>query len=221
MDKDHRLDAPDNETLRTIEQLDDRSELSTLYPNPHKEWEGTDILSTLDRERKRNDAQDRINLTIRRWFPILGILLPLPVVITALTFVFAYRFLSHADKLALLLPVMALVAIVAWLSYRSIKTIYAIFYNHAMGATLFIYTVGWYLICSIPGIFTLLNPALGDDYVINALILCGGFLALSIIYSGIVIYLWSAKKLSGRTKLSIATVIGTILLASGLYFLIT
>ena len=78
MDKDHRLDAPDNESLSGIEQISDHSDLTTIYPHAHLDWEKDELISRDEREKRRDDERLRVSLSLRKWFLPIGLLIPLP-----------------------------------------------------------------------------------------------------------------------------------------------
>lgn len=215
MDKDHRLDAPDNEELSTIEQIDNHSELTTLYPHVHHEWEGADLLSSDERTRKHDEEQLRISMTIRKWFPIIGLLVPIPAFLIAFSAIIAPRFLKPDDMGILLLPVLGIVALIGWLSFRSIQQVYIIFYNHAIKATPFLVVLIGYLLLSLFSLFIVTQPLHTGDYFIDAMIISGVVWGASIVYSAILVFIWSSRRLGARAKLWLIAGIAAALLAIG------
>ena len=221
MDRDHRLDAPDNEELSAIQQLGNRSELTTLYPHAHKEWEGSDLMSSDERDKKRDEEQLHISMTIRKWFPIIGLLVPTPAILIAFIAITASRYLHPADMGILLLPVVAIVALVLWLSFRCIQQVYVIFYNHAIKATPFLTVLVGYLLLSLYSLFIVTQPLHTGDYLIDAAIISATVWFVSIIYSAILVFIWSSQGLGAKAKLRIIFAIGIVLFAIAAYLYLT
>lgn len=212
MDRDHRLDAPDNEELSAIKQLDNHSELASLYPHVHKEWEGSDLMSSEDRANKRDAEQLHISMSIRKWFPIIGLLVPTPAILIAFMAIGASRYLRPDDMGILLLPVLGIVALVGWLSFRCIQQFYTIFYNHAIKATPFLFVLVVYLLLSLFSLFIVTQPLHTGDFLIDAMIISGATWTASIIFSAILVFIWSSQSVPARAKLWIINGIGFALL---------
>ena len=221
MDRDHRLEAPDNEELSAIQQLDNHSELTTLYPRAHKEWEGADLMSSDERAKKHDEEQLHISMTIRKWFAIIGLLVPTPAILIAFMAITASRYLNPSDMGILLLPVIAIVALVCWLSFRCIQQVYIIFYNHAIKATPFLVVLIGYLLLSLFSLFIATQPLHTGDYLIDAIVISGAVWTASIVYSAVLVFIWSSQGLNAKAKLWIMSGIGIILFGIGafLYFL--
>lgn len=201
MDKDHHLDAPDNESLQNIEQLTDRSSLTAIYPHAHDAWEGSNLMSRDEREQKRDKDQLRISITIRRWFAVIGVLVPLPFVLAAIGIALGSRFLS-VDKLGiLLLPVVIAVFIVLYISYRSIKFVYEIFYNHAIKATPFVITLIILLALSVYGVLLASQWLHNGDIIHDVAIISISTILMSIMYSGVLLLIWASQSLSSAGKM--------------------
>lgn len=215
MDKDHRLDAPDNDSLRTIEQLGSRSELGGLYPNAHHEWEGEDLLSREAREEKRDQEQLRISLTIRKWFVVIGLLTPLPFILGSILITVALTYLKIENLSYLIVPVIAAVALWLYVSYRAIKKVYAIFYQHSMKASPFIATLLAFLVFSLQALYITMLALYNDSLMYNTVISGLVVLATSVAYSGILVFIWTAQNISGAFK------IGCLGIMAGLITIIT
>ncbi len=211
MDKDHRLAAPDNESLRTIEQLGDRSELTTIYPHAHTEFEG-DLLSSEARQEKRDKEQERINLTVRKWFLIIGLLVPVPFILGSLLFTVGVTFLKLENLAVLLLPVVAAAAIWVYVSYRAAKRVYDIFYEHSIKATPFIVTLLSLLVLSLPAVYVAIVPLYTSSIVLNALISSAIVLLLSVILSGLLILIWTSSRISPALKFGCVGIIALVIL---------
>ena len=124
MDRSHKLDAPDNDRLKNIEQVEDRSELSALYPDAHNEWTG-EVMSEEERASKRDQEQDNITKSIRTKFWIIGTLAPLPVVLAVviITTLASRLDLSSNNAASIILP--GILGAIVWgvISYSSFKKI--------------------------------------------------------------------------------------------------
>ncbi len=211
MDKDHRLDAPHNDTLSTIDQLDDRSASAAVYPHAHDEWEDIGLMSGEARAKKQAEEQIRINLTIRKWFPIIGFLIPVPAVLYSVLVAFAAENLDMKQAGFLLLPVFAALTLAGWLSYKSIRGVYKIFYNHSIKATPYLIAHIALLAIAFQGLFkvaqTLHNGwAVGDVLIVN-----GFLIGASIVLCGILLFVWTSRKISSAWKFSIVVATAAIL----------
>jgi len=216
MDKDHRLDAPDNESLRIIEQVgEDRSNLSNLYPNAQKEWAGKDLLSWEAREEKKDQEQLQISLSIRKWFAIIGVLTPLPFVLAALLFTTALTFIQVSNMALLILPVVGIVALWIFISYKSLKGVFTIFYEHSLKATPFIVTLLMFIVFSLPALYMTMDALYTDSLLYNSIISSVVVLVTSVALSGILIMIWTSPRLHGAYK------IGCIGIFAGLIGLVT
>lgn len=202
MDRDHRLDAPDNDSLRTIEQLGDRSELTTIYPRPHSEWEGVDIMSRDDREKKQSAERLRISLSLRRWFVVIGLFIPLPFVYISFLVNVAFAYFDVAKLGFLMLPVVILSGASLYGVYRAFKYAYKIFYTHGTKALPFITIQLLLLALSLNAVFLFTELLHTGDYVIDSLIVGGTVLGLSVVYSAFLVVVWSSPKLSSGAKLA-------------------
>ena len=217
MDKDHRLDAPDNESLRTIEQLSDHSELTTIYPHARDEWEGVELLSREEREARRDKEQLRINITLRRWFAVIGLLVPVPFIIGAFLVSLATTFIVIENLAYLLLPIVIAFTVWVYLSYRAIKRVYGIFYDHSVNATPFIIALLALLLMSVQGHYMALLPVYTDSLIFNSLITSATILVTSIIISGLLVLIWTSKKMSTAFKLASIGLIAIAILSASIY----
>ena len=163
MDKDHRLAAPDNDALKNIEQLGDHSGLTTIYPHAHKEWEGVEISTRDQRETERTKEQLRMMLSIRRWFIPIGLLIPLPFVLAVLLISISAEYLKVQNLWLMMVPVVAIVGLWLYLSYRAFRAVYDIFYAHSIKATPFFIVLASLLVLSIsPRVNTIHTFNIGD-----------------------------------------------------------
>ena len=135
MNKLDKLDAPNNETLSSIEQIEDRSGLAATYPTARSEWDGIALMSGEARAQKQHEDQIRINMAIRKWFPVVGLLIPMPFVLLSIMLAIAATHLDMKQAGILLLPVFFAIALWGYLSFKSIQIVYKIFYAHSIKTT--------------------------------------------------------------------------------------
>lgn len=200
MDKNHTIEAPNNDSLENIEQLTDRSQLSGMYFAAHNEWEGKEILSKEDREMKRDQEQLQITRSIRKWFALIGFLVPTPVILLVLLIGLASVYLAP-DNFRLMLP-LSILAIGLWgaILFLSFRKVYRIFYQHALTATPFILILFALIGLSAQASFLVILP-LGAEPLINVILVSSITYVASIILSGILLTIWTAPRLSGSGKL--------------------
>jgi len=215
MDKDHRLDAPDEHSLQSIEQVSDHSNLSNLYPSAHNDWESETLLSREAREEKRDAEQLQITLSIRKWFVAIGLLTPLPVILAILLFISGFTFLGGVNQALLIAPLVITAGIWIYISYRSLKKVYGIFYEHSLRATPFIVTLLSFLVFSLVGLYLAMEPFYTDSLLYNAVVSSLIVLLTSVAYSGILLMIWTSPKLGGIYK------IGCIGIFAGIIAVIT
>ena len=133
MNPKHQLDAPDNDSLRTIEQVQDRSSLSSIYPQAGKQWEG-DLVSTEERERRRQEKEDTMSFGIRKLSWKVGLLAPLPFVLLSIFLALSAFGIAKTNIDIMVIPM--IIVFIAWvgISFTIFKRIFAIFYQHALRA---------------------------------------------------------------------------------------
>lgn len=215
MDKDHRLTTPDNESLQTIEQVGDHSELASLYPEPHDEWEGVEILSSVDRESKRDREQTSIVLSIRKWFAVIGLLIPMPFVAASILIAISLTYFQVENVALQFIP--SAIGVIVWLiiSYKSMKKVYAIFYDHSIRAAPFIVTLLLLLVASLQALYVSIVGFYTDSAIYNAAISSLTVLTTSVALSAILILIWTAQRIGVAYKIGcIGIVAGVILLAT-------
>lgn len=206
MDHKHRLDAPNNDKLRTIEQLPDKSELSGLYFTPKKQWEG-ELVSEEEREKRRSDAIDTISLGIKKRFLAIGLLGILPFAlfagVAAIAIFFSSLIANDRNAAVLVVPTMFLFLIWVFVAFRLLRHYFAIFYNHAMKGTVFLFFQLILTGLSAQTFYLLAIAPFGVDIIINTLIIAGFALAWSPIVSFILLHIWVSPRLTGSKKLSL------------------
>ncbi|OJU87829.1 hypothetical protein BGO17_02495 [Candidatus Saccharibacteria bacterium 49-20] len=212
MDKDHRLDAPDNESLSTIEQISDHSELTTIYPHAHLGWEKDELISHDEREKRRNDERLRISLSLRKWFLVIGILIPLPILFMGFLVSIAPEIFDMKKLQFMALPVLIATGFFIFLTYKGFKYAFKIFYKHGTKPVPFILALLGLLALSTNAVFLLTEPLHTGHYAIDSVIVDGGLLVASILYSLALVFIWSSPRLTSGAKLAYVGIIALLIL---------
>ncbi len=211
MDRKHKLDAPNNESLKHIEQFGDRSELSTLYPRRGKQWDG-DLVSPEERDRRRQKKDETLSFGIRKQFWLVGLLTPLPLVILSLFIGVIFAIATEDNIPQLVIPGMFLFFIWMMLLYGIMRKTNEVFYRHSLRAIPYIVTLVILLALSVQSIYLLTIP-LHSEQLVASLALVGAIeLGWSILISYGLIFLWTTPRLSGNTKMSLIAVFAAALL---------
>lgn len=202
MDKDHRLDAPDNDSLQSIEQLPDRSDLSTIYEHGRTELTKDGLVNRDEVIQKQDEERAKIRTSIRKSFLVIGLLIPLPFVMIANIVTIALTYAMDEDSRLLLIPVILAIVLSLYIAARAFKEVYEIFYDHAMKATPFVFThlvlLGTSLYATLLGTQQFHNGNLIHD----VLIISGAMTLLSVLYSGLLLLIWVASRLSSSAKMA-------------------
>lgn len=214
MDKDHRLDAPDNDSLRTIEQISDHSELASIYPHAHDRWEGTELMSNEEREKKRDRDQLNINLSIRRWFFIVGLLIPIPFVLAALISAVGITYVDAKNMGFMLLPVSIALGVWFLLSRLAFKKVVDIFYGHAITTGPYLATHISLLILSLQATYIGVSPFYTESLIYNTLITSAAAILLSVFLSGVLLIIWTTPHLGARLKFTSVGIIAFAILTA-------
>jgi hypothetical protein len=200
MDKDHRMDAPDNDALRTIEQVPDHSELTSLYPHAHDQWEGTELMSSEEREKKRDREQLNINLSIRRWFFIVGLLIPIPFLLAALMSAVGITYVTEKNLGFALVPIILALGLWFLFSRLAFKKVADVFYEHSIGATPYLVAHIGLLVLGIQATYVAASSFYRDSLIYNTLITSALVMVMSIFLSGVLLVIWTSPLLSSRLK---------------------
>ncbi len=212
MDRNHQLDAPDNDNLRAINQLDDHSGLTTIYPHAHDQWDG-DIMSTEARETKQAKELDNISISIRKWAVPVGVLAIAPIVSASLLAAVALTYVTEDNASLLLFPMMIITGIWGLVSFAAIKKLYGIFYEHALQATPFFVMLLVLMGLAVQSIYIVTRPFQSGSFIFNTAIISGVALVVSVALSWILLVIWTSRRIAGNTKLGLIGVIAFILLA--------
>lgn len=221
MDRDHHLDAPNNDSLSDIEQLTDHSGLTTIYPHQHLEWEGEELMSKQDRENKQDKEKLMITLTIRKWFLAIGLIVPLPIITIVWLLFFSAAHFNLKETGVLLIPMLFAVGLFGVASYFAYKYVWKIFYNHAVKAGPFLWTLLGLLAMSFPALMYGTEAFHTGDYAIDTLIIGAAAVVESIILAGVLLLIWSSHALSSRGKVWCmgAVFVGIFLVTAAVFLL--
>lgn len=202
MDKKHRMDAPNNETLGNIEQVPDHSELSSLYFEAHTEWEGKELISDDERQRRRDKHNETITISILPQFARIGLLIPTPLILLALMLSAWFTYITIETLRFLLIVVIAVVGLWILITFLTIRRVYTIFYNHALSATPFIVVLLSYLGATTQSVYLLLQHSLPASLIGATLLVSLVVYGISVILSGVMLFLWVSPRLSQTARLA-------------------
>lgn len=209
----HKLIAPNEEELRTIEQLEDHSGLSTLYREPGEQFEG-DILSASDREKKQAEKYDAVTRSIWKYSLKLGLYVPFPFISGILLAATLYYTVTWANAAVFIGLIILAVGTWLLLSYGAYTRIFKVFYKHGM-------RTGPFLLVMLPSVL-IASQAIydvvvmyfaGQSLIFNLAIVSIFVILYSIIASLALLLAWGYPKLETIYKIAVG---GLILLISGL-----
>lgn len=202
MNEKHHLDAPNDETLSSVSQLNDHSDLSTLYPEAHKQWSG-DIMSTENRNKQRSQELDDFSQSITKEFLTIGLLVPIPLAIVGLGTVWLATNVWPHQTAINFIPSVLIGALWIGITYAVIRKMQTIFYQHTMRFGPFLATIWILLGISVQTLFVLTLPIHhANPYAAVACIAVMGF-ALSIGLSLLLLHIWTTPRLSSSTKFNV------------------
>lgn len=218
--RNHHLEAPEKPDLDVIEQLPDRSELSTIYPQQQTEWQGT-IMGESERTTERDKATANITLSIRKSFLVIGLLAPLPFVFAGLVIALTLqtKLLNDPDpKSQAAIAVIAMLTGGLWLTISGLifRRLGNIFYNHALRATPFLMTLLCLLGISIQIFFIVTLPIHHAQPLLTVGIVSVLTVLWSLVLSYLLLWTWTTPRLSDNLRISLiaATAVAAIITAS-------
>lgn len=223
MDRDHRLAAPNNDALSGIEQITDRSELTSIYREPGQQFEG-ELLSAEDRKKAKADELEAITSGLGKHVLSVGILVAYPFVSFALLAVAVYTSLGTMtpETPSVMILVFATVfALSIWLytSYKAYDTIFKVFYKHALRAGPFLTVMLISLIMASQAIYGIITESFaGQSLLFNVATVSLLTVLYSLVASYILLGIWGNSRLSSGIK---ALVSGLLLLVSGFFVVAT
>ena len=207
MDRDHRIDAPNDEELRTIEQIQDRSDLTGIYRKGAQQFEG-DILSKEAREKAKAQELEALTSGLGKSALSIGFFIIYPFIGGALLALGLFVLVRYVPAMVLLL--LAIAALVFWLisSYKAYEFIFKTFYNHALRAGPFVTVMVVSLIMASQAIYGLVvDNFSGQSIVFNISLICLLLLLYSLIASFILLGIWGNSKLKSGSKVLVSGLI--------------
>lgn len=217
MDGRHRLDAPNNDILRGIEQVGDHSQLSATYPQSKAQWTG-ELVTKDERETRRQHAQDTISFGIRKEFITVGFLVPMPFILAGLMATAAFTFITEDNVPMYVTPGIIVFLVWAVITYFTYKKLNTLFYMNALQAAPYAVILNLLLVMLAFMTFHIMPTF----YVLPILATAGVLSIATLLYSTVLSFfllrLWTTPLLSSNAKLLIITASGITLLATGVFF---
>ncbi|MFZ1301084.1 MAG: hypothetical protein WAQ27_00680 [Candidatus Microsaccharimonas sp.] len=206
MDSSHKLDAPNNDELQAIEQLEDRSGLSTLYREPGEQFEG-EIMSAEERARVKDKEITQITSSIS-WSSLkIGLYVPLPLISGLLLAITLYS-LTWLDKFIFIGTVFVVGATWLGLSYSAYASIFRIFYKHALRAGPFLFVMlTSVLMVSQAAYSTVLEDFAGQSLLFNIALVSIMVIVYSIIATFIILLAWGSPTVKSGIKALVASIV--------------
>jgi hypothetical protein len=218
MDRNHTLDAPNNDELSGIEQISDRSELTGIYRDAGQQYEG-ELLSSEAREKVKAQEIEAITSGIGKSTLRIGLYVPLPFISGLL--IVAGIFTASGMMGQMGLAFLAVVAGTTWLvtSYKAYAEIFKIFYKHALRAGPFLVVMLASLMMASQAIFgTVSDGFASQSLLFNAALMSLLLLMYSLIASYILLGIWGNSTLKSGIK---ALVSALVIVASGFFVIAT
>lgn len=218
MNPNHRLDAPDENELKNIEQVNDRSDLTTLYRQAKNPWDG-ELVSQDERERRRIAKEETLSFGIRKQFLTVGLLSPLPFVMAFLVIVLILLITTEMNVPMLVVPGIFVFLIWAGLSFYIFRKIFALFYANALQAGPFL-VVLFAMLAPSAYILYIVSAPLHSYTPMTASIITSSFTLLwSAILSYFLLLIWTTPKLNGNVKFGLVCITALLLLGGAVLLL--
>ena len=221
MDSSHKLDAPNNEELRTIEQIEDRSELGTLYREPGDQYDGT-ILSPEARDKAKAEKLEALTSGISRSSFKIGFLLPYPFISGLLLAFGIYTTTSWINTGVLI--ALLIVAGGFWVltSYFAYAAIYKIFYKHALRTGPYLFVMLLSVLAASQAIYGIVTEQFSTQSALFNIALVSLFVILySVIATFVLLLVWGSAHVNAVFKVIVAAsiVIVSVLFLASTYLL--
>lgn len=205
MDSSHKLDAPNNDELRAVNQLEDRSELTTIYREAGEQFEG-EILSLDERKKAKAEQLEAITSGLGKYSLKIGLFIPWPFVGGLLLAVAIYM-ITQLDNLWLL-TASIFIAGAVWIvsSYKAYASIFKIFYNHALRAGPFLFVMLISLMMASQAIYTIVAESFStQSLAVNSALISLLIVMYSLVATFIMLGVWGNSRLKSATKLAVST----------------
>lgn len=214
----HQLEAPNEEELKAIQQIENRSELSSLYFKPGEQNQGP-ILSPEERVKAKEEEVAAKSKGIWQSFLKIGLYIPYPLVIAASIAAALYTFASSLNGLVFLGLIILSVGVWGLTSYFAYAAIFKVFYKHGLRAGPFMITMLISVLLAAQAAYGLVAqmfvgaelPLLFNTTLVSIIVLI-----YSIIASGILLSVWGNPKLKSSVKAAVSLF---LILVSGFFIL--
>ncbi|HWT39917.1 MAG TPA: hypothetical protein VN081_01405, partial [Dongiaceae bacterium] len=213
MQHNQPLQSSNEESLSTVSQLNNHDELSALYPEAQKQWNGV-IMSAEEREKKRDAELMAITTSIQRQYLLIGLLAPLPFVVISIVAATATIVIPNVKALGFfLLPLLVVFGGLLWVMWFAFRKVLYLFYNHAVKAGPFLVTLFTFL-CFVTPIAFRVSVGVHHSAFLPATLLVGGIdLVASIIICFMLLRIWTTPSLVARQRMLYLYSIGGVLLS--------
>lgn len=198
--KGHKLDAPHNESLKNIEQLEDHSSLGGVYRNARNQFDG-EILSAENREKANAEKVNAITSSIWKSSLKIGFLIPYPIV-SLLLLIVGLNAIDRSTN-AILLVFVIITSAAFWMitSYKAYASIFKTFYEHALRAGPFILVMLLTVLIASQAVFVFVSEYIASDsLLINLATISAIMIGYSIIATTIVLSVWGNARYKTFTK---------------------
>ena len=216
----HKIEAPNEQELKEIQQIEDRSGLTSLYFEPQKQEQGEIFMSPEERDKAIEAKKVESVKGIGGAFLKIGLYIPYPIVIGASMAAAFYTFVGAVNPLFFLGLVILAVGIWGLTSYFAYAAIFKTFYKHGLRAGPFLFVMLMsVLLASLAAYGLVAGMFVGAELplLFNTTLISIVLLIYSIIASGILLSVWGNPKLKSLAK-AIASV--SVVLASGIFVLV-
>lgn len=223
MDRNHTLDAPNDEELSGIEQLGDRSDLTSIYREPGTRFEG-EVLSAEQREKVKAEELEAITSGLGKHVLSVGLYVVYPFIGFALLAAGAYAAVATMGPQTpsvMILVFSVIFALSIWLysSYKAYSTIFKIFYKHALRAGPFLIVMLISLIMASQAIYGVITESFaGQSLLFNVAIISLLTVVYSLIASYILLGVWGNSTLKSGIKVLVS---GLIVMISAFFVVAT
>lgn len=200
MDHERTSLKPDHEDLASVEQLQDRSELSNIYPNPTALNDG-ELVSKEERDHRKEEQLLAISSDApRSTIPIIFFFLS-PLLVAAI-FIYGFSLLLEPETVGLFLPAIVIAIgttlLISWFFYKQFA---AALYSHTIQIGPFVGILIGYLIPTAY-LSTQLGIALGQPVgePVQFAIALGILTVISLVLTWLLLVVWTKPKLSSRLR---------------------
>lgn len=212
MDERHHLNAPHDDELSKINQLDDHSGLSNLYRKAKDAWEG-EIVTKEERERRRTLKGETASFGIRKRFIAVGLLAPLPLALLSLFLAFIFANVTEQNASIMVIPLFILFGVWGILTLIIVSRTFGVFYQYGIRSGPFIVVLLLLLALSLPIAYIAVVPISSQLIVVTSLVVAAELTWSIVLCSGL-LFLWTTPRLRSVTKVWLVILTAAVLLAA-------